>query len=240
MEFAALADQFLDSYGLIAVFGIMLLKEIGIPVPIPSDLIMLGAAARAASGRFPFLAVFLAILIPMLVGGAVQYSVAKGPGRRLIYRIGSHIGLSKDRLDRAMNTVRKGGAVAVGVGLTTPGIRIAIVPASGLADLPLAAFVPGLIAGSLAFLGLHFVIGYAGGALLTLVNLPVPVIAGIAVAIFALGIAGWLAIRRTSSTDSGSRHNPLGDWSEAACPVCLAVTLMQERGAAGSIIPLHE
>ncbi len=32
MDFAALADQFLDAYGLIAVFGIMLLKEIGIPV----------------------------------------------------------------------------------------------------------------------------------------------------------------------------------------------------------------
>ena len=29
MDFAMLADQFLDTYGLIAVFGIMLLKEIG-------------------------------------------------------------------------------------------------------------------------------------------------------------------------------------------------------------------
>jgi membrane protein DedA with SNARE-associated domain len=68
VDFAALTDQFLDAYGLIAVFGIMLLKEIGIPVPIPSDLIMLGAAARAAQGRSPFIAVFFAILIPTVVG----------------------------------------------------------------------------------------------------------------------------------------------------------------------------
>lgn len=143
MDFAALADQFLDAYGLIAVFGIMLLKEIGIPVPIPSDLIMLGAAARAAQGRFSFVAVFFAILIPMLVGGVAQFLIARGPGRQFIYRVGKYIGLTKERLDRAMETVRKGGPTAVAVGLTTPGVRIAIVPAAGMADLALAAFLPG-------------------------------------------------------------------------------------------------
>ncbi len=51
MDFAVLADQFLDAYGLLAVFAIMLLKEIGVPVPIPSDLIMLGAAARARNRK---------------------------------------------------------------------------------------------------------------------------------------------------------------------------------------------
>jgi TRAP-type C4-dicarboxylate transport system permease small subunit len=33
----------LDAYGLIAIFVVMLLKETGILVPIPGDLIMLGA-----------------------------------------------------------------------------------------------------------------------------------------------------------------------------------------------------
>ncbi len=84
MDFVPLVDQFLDAYGLLAIFGIMLLKEIGIPVPIPSDLIMLGAAARAAQGRFSLLAVFLAILAPMVVGGLVQYAIARGPGRRFV------------------------------------------------------------------------------------------------------------------------------------------------------------
>ncbi len=234
MDFAALADQFLDTYGLIAVFGIMLLKEIGVPVPIPADLIMLGAAARAASGKFSFAAVFLAILIPMFVGGLVQYSIVKGPGRAVIYRLGNYIGLTKERLDRAMGAVRKGGAVAVGVGLTTPGVRIAIVPASGLAELPLAAFVPGLLVGSAVFLAWHFAIGYIGGAVLVLLNLPVPVIIGIALAVLALGILGWMVIRSVSRRRGAPAPNNFGSFTEAACPVCIGITLLQERQVAGA------
>jgi membrane protein DedA with SNARE-associated domain len=240
MDFATLADQFLDTYGLVAVFGIMLLKEIGVPVPIPSDLIMLGAAARAASGRFPFAAVFFAIFIPMLIGGVVQYSIAKGPGRAMIYRLGNYIGLTKDRLDRAMGTVRKGGAVAVSVGLTTPGVRIAIVPASGLAELPLAVFVPGLVIGSAIFLGWHFAIGYIGGAVLALLNLPLPVIAGILIAVLAIGIGGWAAVRRMARRRGLRAPNNFGSFAEAACPVCIGITLLQERQVAAPALAAPE
>ena len=221
-------DQFLDFYGLTAIFAVMLLKEIGIPVPIPSDLIMLGAAARAAQGRFPFVAVFLAILIPMLIGGAAQYALAKGPGRRLIYRLGNFIGLTKERLDRAMDTVRKGGSTAVALGLTTPGVRIAIVPASGLAELPLGAFLPGLLVGSAFFLSWHFAIGYAGGAALALANLPLPVLIAIAVAVLILGIIGRLIVRKRRRTALPETY---AAWADASCPVCIGITLVREARA---------
>ena len=235
MQFGPLAEQFLDAYGLLAVFLIMLLKEIGVPVPIPSDLIMLGAAARAAQGRFPVLAVFLAILIPMVVGGLVQYAIAKGPGRRVVYRLGSYIGLTKMRLDRAMETVRKGGPVAVGVGLTTPGVRIAIVPACGLAELPLDAFVPGLVVGSTFFLAWHFAIGYLGGFFLSLLNLPPPVLIAIVVAVLGVGIIGWLAVRRISrgrlkTPDQITAAERYAAWADASCPACIAITLIRQQG----------
>lgn len=233
MQFGGLAEQFLDAYGLLAVFGIMLLKEIGVPVPIPSDLIMLGAAARAAQGKFPLVAVFFAILIPMLLGGLAQYALAKGPGRRVVYRLGVYIGLTKDRLDRAMEAVRKGGPIAVGVGLTTPGVRIAIVPASGLAELPLAAFVPGLVIGSAFFLGWHFAIGYLGGFVLTLLNLPLPILVGTVVAVLAIGIVGWLAVRRISRGRAKAQEQitlseRYAAWADASCPACIAITLIRQ------------
>jgi membrane protein DedA with SNARE-associated domain len=88
MDAAAALTQFLDTYGLLAVFLIMLLKEIGVPVPIPADIIILGGAARAAQGKESGIAVFLVILIPMVIGGFVQYAVVRGPGRQFIYRVG--------------------------------------------------------------------------------------------------------------------------------------------------------
>ncbi len=230
MDFTALADQFLDAYGLAAIFGIMLLKELGVPVPIPGDLIMLGAAARAAQGKFPFVAVFFAILIPMLVGGTIQYSVAKGPGRAFIYRIGNVVGLTKERLDRAMETVRKGGMAAVALGLNTPGVRIATIPASGLAKLAPAVFIPGLVIGSATFLGWHFAIGYAGGAALALINAPLPVLVGILLGVIALGVVGWLIVRqiRRKRPAGAALPNTYNAWADASCPACIAITLIRE------------
>jgi membrane protein DedA with SNARE-associated domain len=226
MDFATLADQFLDAYGLLAVFAIMLLKEIGVPVPIPADLIMLGAAARAAQGRFPFIAVFLAILIPMFIGGMIQYAIAKGPGRRVIYQLGKIIGLTKERLNPAMERVRKGGSAAVAIGLTTPGVRIAIVPASGLANLPLAAFIPGLLVGSTFFLAWHFAIGYLSGIALIVLSLPMPVLIGVLVAVIALGIIGWLYVRARRRANA---IETFAAWSDAACPACITLAVLNQQ-----------
>lgn len=215
----------------------MLLKEIGVPVPIPADLIILGAAARAAQGKEGLIAVFLAILMPMVIGGFVQYSIARGPGRAFIYRIGRFIGLTRERLDKAMAAVRRGGIAAVAFGLTTPGVRIATVPASGLANLAPRVFIPGLVLGSAFFLAWHFAIGYLGG--LALVNLPVPVIVGLLVTVVLLGIVGWLYIRRRArarglSITGASPGETYAAWADASCPACIAITLIREsRGMEG-------
>jgi len=236
-QFAELANQFLNQYGIAAIFLIMLLKEIGIPVPIPADLIMLGAAASAAAGKFDAqggtLIVFAAILIPMFIGGLVQFALAKGPGRKLIYRVGKYIGLTEARLDRAMTAVRKGGTTAVTIGLTTPGVRIATVPASGLAGLSAAAFIPGLILGSAFFLGWHFALGYLGGLALALLSLSPIVLVALLLAIVVLGIVGWRVVRKRSkghgqANEIGSGENFLA-WADASCPACIAITLARER-----------
>ena len=46
-------DGFLKAYGLAAIFAVLLVKAVGVPIPVPADLIMLAAAARAAEGKLP-------------------------------------------------------------------------------------------------------------------------------------------------------------------------------------------
>lgn len=234
-QIADTVNQFLNTYGLLAIFVIMLFKEIGIPVPIPADLIMLGAAASAAAGKFDaqggVVAVFFVILIPMFIGGSVQFVLAKGPGRAFVYRIGKYIGLTQARLDKAMRAVQKGGTTAVTIGLTTPGLRIATVPASGLADLSTRVFLPGLILGSAFFLGWHFALGYLGGLALALLSLPPLVLFGILVAVIALGIVGWLVVKRRSARrgQALAEGETFADWADAACPACIAITLVRQE-----------
>jgi membrane protein DedA with SNARE-associated domain len=232
-------EQFLREYGLFAIFGVMLLKEFGIPVPIPADLIMLGVAAQTASGEMNAALGFAALLVPMLLGGLFQYSMARGPGRNAILRIGKLIGLTELRLETMMARVRKGGSAAVALGLTTPGVRIATTPASGLANLPPRRYLPGLLMGSAFFLGWHYAIGYAGGAVLHELQLPLPALIGLIVTVIALGIAAT-AINRNRKLHTAHQLNgatkqainleSFASWADASCPVCSALNLLQKDG----------
>ena len=130
-------DLFLVQYGLAAIFIILLIKTIGIPIPIPADLIILTAAARVAQGKLNVWQAFIAIFIALVIGGFIQFLLARGPVRGLLYRFGRYIGLTSHRLDAASARVKKGGALSISIAILVPGVRGAAVVASGLADLPL-------------------------------------------------------------------------------------------------------
>lgn len=217
-------DGFLNLYGIAALFLLMLTKAAGVPVPVPSDLIMLAAAARAAEGKWPLWQAVVAILLALVLGGLIQYALARGPGRGLIARYGRYLGLTRPRLEAAATALRRGGVGAVTLAIVTPGVRAGAVVACGLADLPLRTFGPGLIAGSSLFLGLHVALGYVGAPLLGWLggSLPAPWLLG--AGLLLVGLAGWLVLRRRRRP--GARLSEVaaeaaGAWHEAACPACL-------------------
>ncbi|MEK7328168.1 MAG: DedA family protein [Chloroflexota bacterium] len=240
MEFLAnlstALGNFLAAYGLLAILVVMLLKEVGVPVPVPSDLIMITAGVQAATGSYGLLELFLAIEFAMLVGGSAQFLIARGAGRQFIYRIGRFIGLTQERLDRAMAMLQKRGSFAIFIGLNVPGARAGIIPAAGLAGLTYPAFAPAMISGSSLFYGWHialgFIVGPSATTLLENLHLPLgPVVAGLA----GLGLVGWFALRLLKRRKPGATPEPetstldqLHSWTEAACPACLAITAVQQ------------
>jgi membrane protein DedA with SNARE-associated domain len=213
-------ETFLEVYGLVAVFAVMLSKAIGIPVPIPADVIILAMGARAADGKVLLWQVFLALLVAMTLGGAVQFLLARGVGRRAIYRVGRYIGLTQARLDAAARAVRRGGILGIGLAILTPGVRTATVPACGLAGLSLAAFIPGLILGSTLNLAFHLGLGFLGAPLLAAMLGAVPLPALLALVLLGLGLAVWLLLVRRRR---GSVLEAVAAWEDATCPVCIAL-----------------
>src|ERR1700681_393894 len=159
-------DLFLINYGLLATFIIMLIKTIGVPIPIPGDVIIFTAAVRVAQGKLVGWQVFLAILVALVLGGLIQFVLARGPGRGVLYRFGRYVGLTKPRIDAAAGKIRKGGVPGLALAILVPGVRGAAIMAAGLADLRLRRFLIGVTLGSLLFLSLHFFLGYLGGSAL--------------------------------------------------------------------------
>ena len=230
--------SFLEVYGLTAIFLVMLVKSIGVPIPIPSDVIMLVAAAGAVQGRFVFWQAFAAILIALVAGGIVQYVLARGPGRGFIYRNGRYVGLSSERLDAVSALAKRSGLFGVSLMVLLPGVRAAAVAACGLAALPSRLFVPALLIGSTCFLGLHFFIGYAGGTLLLMLAQPIsPVTAAIAaVLLLVIGFVVWFEIRRHRSapgenvSTAAVAADAFANWHDATCPACLALGAVERLG----------
>jgi len=214
------------SFGLLVIFVVMLLKEIGIPVPVPSDLLMVGAGIQLAAGAYSPIALLVALAIAVFLGGSIQFLLARTAGRAIVYRLAAMVGLGPDRLDRAVARLAAGGSRAVFVGLNIPGARAAVIPAAGLARLAFVPFTVATIAGSLVFYGWHIALGYLAGApaaaLLERYSLAV------LIAIAALALAGllvWLGMRRRRSAAVSS-------WADAACPVCLGFAAMRHRQVA--------
>jgi membrane protein DedA with SNARE-associated domain len=209
-------EAFLDSYGVVAACAIMLIKAAGVPIPIPGDVILLATAARAAEGKVLLWLAFVALLLALVGGGAAQFYLARGPARRLVVSHGHRIGLTEERLDRVASSVKRGGLFGIGLGVLTPGVRTAIIPACGLTGVPLRIFLPGLALGSAIDLGLHFALGYAGAGLLAALLGPLPLL--IATALAIAGLVAWLLIARRRHASSAVA---VSAWAQATCPACL-------------------
>ena len=229
-------DHFLNLYGIAALFLLMLVKAAGVPVPIPSDLIMLAAAARATEGKWPLWQVFATILLALVLGGIVQFLLARGPGRSLIDRFGRYLGLTRPRLEVAAGAMRRGGLIAVILSILTPGVRAGAVVACGLAELPLGTFLPGLVIGTSLFLALHFTLGYFGASLLGWLGQALPTPWLLLLVLLIVGAAGWLLIRRRrrpGATTGEIVAEAAGAWHDAACPACLVLGALNPAERAG-------
>ena len=185
-----------------------------------------------AQGKLIGWQVFFAILVALLLGGLIQFVLARGPGRGLLSRFGRYVGLTP-RIDAAAEKISKGGVPGLAVSILVPGVRGVAIVASGLADLPLRRFLLGLALGSLLFLSLHFFLGYLGGSALFVLGraLPlstsIPLVRGLLVVVYALWVmaVGRQKAARTEFEALQTEQNnaaTLEVWHEGMCPLCLA------------------
>ena len=230
----------MELFPTLGLLGLTFVKEAGLPVPVPGDLLVLGAGIAAASAGPAGFALLVAILVAGFVGGSLQFLLVRGAFRGPLIRVLGRAGVSGDRLETLAIWLRRRGTSGVAVARATPGLRIGAIAASGLAALPFATFVIGLIAGNSLFVGAHFALGFVlGPPALALIAGSGGILLAITafVVLAVVGGAAWLALRRRRNKRSvrGKEQDSdvprdlaaLGSWAEAACPVCVAVSVVR-------------
>jgi membrane protein DedA with SNARE-associated domain len=210
-------------FGVSTLIGLLMLMEAGIPIPIPADLLMILLGERAAAGVLPLWVAAVALELAALVGLTFLFVMAKGPGRAIAVRFGRRIGLTEARLSKAGSLIARRGIGAVVIGRATPGLRTVTVLAAAVSKLsPARAFV-GLMLGATIFVQGHLILGYAVGDLAREVIKRASGVLLIVVGILIVGgVLVWLLRRGRGGAQA---------WSEAGCPACLAIGLLEKPEA---------
>jgi membrane protein DedA with SNARE-associated domain len=222
-----------EATGLAGLFGLLFLKETGLPIPVPGDLLVLGAGVAAAHGDVDPLAALITILLAGYLGGSLQFVLLRGGLRRPLLALLDRVGLRRARVEEHAERLRARGMRGVAISRATPGIRVVAIAASALAALRFGPFAGGLVIGNTAFVGLHFLLGLAVGApALALVATFGLALTAAAVGLAVVGLVGWWLLRRrhaaaTSSAEpsSAALEDTFVDWADATCPACLTLGL---------------
>lgn len=149
------------SYGLAAVFFLMVAESCG--VPFPSEVVMPTGGLLAATGHLNLVAVIVAGALANLAGSLIAYVVAARWGEPVLLGPGRYVGIRKHHLEIADGWFKRWGLVAVFVGRVLPVVRTYISFPAGLARVDLAKFSILTFVGALPWCAALALVGYVLG-----------------------------------------------------------------------------
>jgi membrane protein DedA with SNARE-associated domain len=190
----------LQHWGYLAIFAVVILGNMGLPIPEETILILAGYLVWDGQLRLPIVlgvGIFSAVL-----GDNLGYWMGREFGRRAIERYGHWILVTPERLDVTQQFVTRYGSMAVFVARFLPGLRFLAGPVAGITGLrPVPFIVANVLGASLYVPGAvaaGYAIGYGLGDYLTRAERTVGQVEHVAlimVACVTLVLIAWRALR---------------------------------------------
>lgn len=158
-----LAKELISQYGYFAIFGMLVLGIVGLPIP---DEVMMTFVGYLSSIHLLNYEMSLLISFSGAISGMlISYFLGKKIGKPLLDKFGKWIGLTPKRLDTVHRWFEKYGPWTILFGYFVPGIRHVTCYLSGMNEMDMKRFL--LYAGSGAFIWclVFITIGYTIGVI---------------------------------------------------------------------------
>lgn len=185
----AAVSNFIATYGLIAVFVLMVAESCGLPFP--SEVIMPTSGLLAAGGHMNLVAAIVAGALANLVGSLLAYVLAARFGEPLLLGPGRYVGIRRHHLEIADGWFRRWGLIAVLIGRVLPVIRTYISFPAGLARVDLVRFSILTFVGALPWCAALALVGYELGKNYDRVSGPVEKAAIAIAALVVVVVVAW-------------------------------------------------
>ncbi len=185
----AALGNFVASYGLFAVFVLMVVESCG--VPFPSEVTMPTAGLLAAAGHLNVAAVIVTGAFANLVGSLIAYWLAARFGEPLLLGPGRYAGIRRHHLEIADGWFQRWGLPAVFFGRDLPVIRTYISFPAGLARVDLLKFAALTFVGALPWCAALTLIGFYLGHNYERISGPIEKAAIVIALLVAVAVVIW-------------------------------------------------
>jgi membrane protein DedA with SNARE-associated domain len=193
----------LQHYGYFAVGGVLLLENIGLPLP--GETILIAASLYAASGQLNIILVAIIAIIASSAGSAIGYAIGVYGGRPLAERYGKYVFLTGERLDKTEEFFKRRGWAVVMLGRFVEGVRQAAGVIAGISEMNFWRFLTFTVAGATLWVATWTTVGEVAGDHVTTISHYATYIAeGVGVLIVALIIRAVVRSRRKRDTPSAA------------------------------------
>jgi membrane protein DedA with SNARE-associated domain len=152
----------LDHFGYLAVIGLLLLEDFGVPVP--GETVLILAAVYAGTGRLNIVLVALLGFCGAVLGDNLGFALGHFGGRRLALRYGRYVFLTPERLDKATLFFERHGGKVIVIARFVEGLRQANGIIAGMSGMPWKRFLVFNAIGAALWVGTWTTIGYFSGS----------------------------------------------------------------------------
>ena len=151
----------LETYGYVALFVLVGLESVG--VPLPGEAALLTAAAFAAQGHLSLAGVILAAAAGGIAGDAAGYWIGRKGGLAVARRYGRLLHIDDATLDRAQRFFQRHGGKTVFLGRFVSLLRMWAAVLAGVSRMPYSRFTLYNVAGGLCWATVFGSLGYLFG-----------------------------------------------------------------------------
>ncbi len=120
---------------------LLLIEEIGVPLPIPGDVYIAYAGYQVSKGTILYIPTLLVLLSSVLLGSSILYYISYRYGESLVLRFGKFIHLNERKLKFIEHKFRKFGPLVIIIGRHIPGFRIPVTVFSGISKVSYKTFI---------------------------------------------------------------------------------------------------
>ena len=152
----------LDQYGYLAVVGLVMLEDFGVPVP--GETVLILGAVYAGTGRLNIVLVALLAFCGAMLGDNVGFAIGHFGGRRLALRYGRYVFLTPERLDRATLFFDRHGGKVVVIARFVEGLRQLNGIIAGMTGMLWRRFLVFNAIGAALWVGVWTTLGYVSGS----------------------------------------------------------------------------